>query len=106
MTSRPGHRLRWRWQWGTVDWSKIHAVDVTAAWVMLGAIVFSFITDGKHPSTTLDWVVLGVWLGPIAVALLAAVSFGLTFAVLWLRDHPPMRREWEQLPDLREEHRQ
>ena len=106
MISRPGHRRRWRWQWGTIPFSKIPALDAVLLWVVLGAIVQMAVTGDNNPSTPLDWTVLGIWLGPIGLALIGLISGGVTFALLWVRDHPPIKREWEQLPDLREAEKQ
>lgn len=79
-------RRRWRFAWDTDT-----AAAVGAVWFgvwMVVALVCALVA----PKSTVCLFVLGVWLGPFAVAAVAAFFCFIGFGVRWLIENPPLQR--------------
>lgn len=97
-------RRRWRWKW---DGETVQSI--AAAWFAIGMVLTvasALIFDERpnHPFFPGGYALIA-WLGPFALAALGLALYGLLAAALWLSRNPPLRRETESSPDLRERYR-
>lgn len=109
---RPGMRRRWRvhWpEWVTDEPPIVVLVMGVLAWMGVGlaalivaGVTSQIVTGGDQMNTPLNIVLVVGEAVPLAVGLIGALVFG----IVWLRTHSPVRRDYVNQPDLREEYRE